>query len=170
MHTRLTSCALIAVWVSAVALAPVSGAALQVEARLENIAVQGPVSPDGSFAGNLIIEAFTFGKAGQLLLTGVLNGTAIDSTGAKTKVKNQTFTAPATLVDSERTTDMLLLDIAPISLDPLGLQIRLAQITLDIDAISREDNLLSRSSNSWQSRSPGGSPPSIPWGAWPSAL
>jgi hypothetical protein len=155
--------------VSAVVLAPVSGAALQVEASLENIPVQGPVSPDGSFAGNLMIEAFTFGKAGQLLLTGVLNGTAIHSTGAKTKVKNQTFTAPATLVDSERTTDILLLDIAPISLDPLGLQIRLAQITLDIGAISREDNLLSRSGNSWKSRGPGGSLPSIPWGASPSA-
>jgi hypothetical protein len=134
MHTRFTLCALIAVWMSAVAQVPMSGAALQVKASLENIPVQGPVSPDGSFAGNLTIEAFTFDKAGQLLLRGVLNGTAIDGTGAKTKVKNQTFTAPATLVDSERTTDILLLDIAPISLDPLGLQIRLAQIALDIDS------------------------------------
>ncbi len=140
MYTRLTSCALIAVLVSAAALAPVSGAVLQVEEGLENIPVQGPVSPEGSFAGTLTIEAFTFGEAGQLLLTGVLNGTVIQSPGAKTKLKHQTFTAPATLVDSDRTTDIVLLEIAPISLDRLGLQIRLAQITLDIDAISDEDH------------------------------
>ena len=169
MHTRLTSCALVAVWMSAVALAPVGGATLQVEASVENTPVQGPVSPDGSFAGSLTIEAFSFGKAGQLLLTGVLNGTTIHSTGAKTKVKNQTFTAPATLIDPERATDILLLDIAPISLAPLGLQIRLAQITLDIDAISGEDNVLSPSGYSWKSRGPAGPPPSRPLGASRSA-
>jgi hypothetical protein len=140
MHTRRTSCALIAVWVSAAALAPLTGTALQVEGRLEKLPVQGPVSPEGSFAGTLTITAFTFGDAGQLLLTGVLNGTVIHSPGAKTKVKQQPFTAPATLIDSNRTTDIVLLEIAPISFDLLGLQIRLAQITLDIEAISDEDH------------------------------
>jgi hypothetical protein len=131
----------IVVLVCAVALAPMSGAALQVEECPENIPVQGPVSHDGSFVGSLTITAFTFGGTRQLLLTGVLNGTVTDTTGAKTKVQDQPFIAPATVTDSGRTTDVLLLDIEPIHLDSLGLQIEFAQITLDIDAIPRGDIL-----------------------------
>jgi hypothetical protein len=142
MQTRRTSCAVIVVLVCAVGLAPLSGAALQLEECMENIPVQGPVPHDGSFVGTLTIVAFTVGEAGHLLLTGMLNGTATNITGAKTKVQNQPFTAPATVTDSDRTTDVLLLDIEPISLDSLGLQIKLAQIILDIDAIPSEGTLL----------------------------
>jgi hypothetical protein len=142
MQTRLTSWALVAVLVSAVALAPLSGSTLQGEDHLENIPVQGPISHDGSFVGNLTIVELTIGEAGQLLLTGVLNGTATNSTGAKRQVKHQTFTAPAKLIDAGWTTDILLLDLAPIALAPPGLQIKLAQITLDIDAVPSAGNLL----------------------------
>jgi hypothetical protein len=142
MQPRRISLAVIVVLVCAVALAPMSAATLQVEECPENIPVQGPVSHDGGFVGSLTIVAFTVGEAGQLLLTGVLNGTATNITGAKMKVQNQPFTAPATVTDSDRTTDVLFLDIEPISLEPLGLQIRLAQITLDIDAIPSEGTLL----------------------------
>lgn len=142
MPLRLLSCALIAVMVNAVALAPWSGAALPIDNRLENMHVQGPVSPDGSFVGTLTIIAFTVGDAGQLLLTGVLNGTVTHRTGAKTRVTHQTFTAPATLPTSGQTPDTLRLDCEPIFLDPLGLQITLAQITLDLDAIPSEGHVL----------------------------
>jgi hypothetical protein len=142
MQIRRVSCAVIVVLVGAVALAPLSGAALQLEECLENIPVQGPVSHDGSFAGNLTIVTFTVGAGRQLLLTGVLNGTATDTTGAKTKVKNQPFTASATVTDSSWTTDVLLLDIEPIFLDSLGLQVRLAQVVLDIDTVPDEGTLL----------------------------
>lgn len=142
MQTRRTSCAVIVVLVCAVALVPLIGAAPRVEECLENIPVQGAVSYDGSFVGSLTIAAFTFGETRQLLLTGVLNGTVTNTTGAKTKVQNQPFTAPATMTDSGWTTDVLFLDIKPISLDPLGLQIRLAEILLDIDAIPSEGTLL----------------------------
>jgi hypothetical protein len=141
MQTRRTSHTVATALVCAVVLALLSGAALSAEEGLGNIPVQGPVSHDGSFVGRLTIAAFTFGETRQLLLTGVLNGTVTDTTGAKTKVQNQPFAAPATVTDSGRTTDVLFLDIEPISLDSLGLQIRLAQITLDIEAIPREDIL-----------------------------
>jgi hypothetical protein len=140
MPTRRTSRTVTAV-VCAVVLALLSGTALSAEEGLGIIPVQGPVSHDGSFVGSLTITAFTFGGTRQLLLTGVLNGTVTDTTGAKTKVQNQPFTAPATVTDSGRTTDVLLLDIEPIHLDSLGLQIEFAQITLDIDAIPRGDIL-----------------------------
>jgi hypothetical protein len=72
----------------------------------------------------------------------VHNGTATHRTGAKTQVTHQTFTAPATLYDSGRTTDVLLLEIAPIVLTSRGVQIQLAQITLDIDDLPSEDDWL----------------------------
>jgi hypothetical protein len=90
----------------------------------------------------LTIVALTVGDAGQLLLTGVLNGTATHRTGAETQVAQQAFTAPATLLDAGRTTDVLLLELAPIALTPRGVQIRLAQITLDIDDLPSECDVL----------------------------
>ena len=142
MQTRRTSHAVTAVLVCVLALTPLTSAALQAEERLENIPVQGPVTHDGSFVGNLTIAAFTFGGPHRLLLTGVLNGTVTDAAGAKTKVQYQPFTAPATVTDSGWATDVLCLDVEPIPLDSLGLRIRLAEIILDSDAIPSEDTFL----------------------------
>jgi hypothetical protein len=142
MQTRLTSYALIAVVVSVVALAPLRGAAQPGDESLAYIPVQGRVSPAGGFVGHLTIVAFTVGDAGHLFLRGVLNGTATHRTGAKTQVIHQAFTAPATLFDAGRTTDMVLLEIAPIVLTSRGLQIQLAQITLDIYDLPGEGDVL----------------------------
>jgi len=142
MRTRRMLHAATAVLVCVVALTPLTSAAPQTEACLENIPVQGPVSYGGGFVGSLTIATFTFGDARQLLLTGVLNGTITNTTGARTKVQNQPFTAHAAVTDSGWTTDVLFLDVEPIPLDPLGLQIKLAQIILDIDAVPREGTLL----------------------------
>jgi len=142
MPTRLTSYVLLAVLVSAVALASWRGAAQAGDEALAHMPVQGRVSPAGGFVGHLTIVALTVSDAGQLLLTGVLNGTMTHRTGAKTQVTQQTFTAPATLIDSGRTTDVLLLDIEPIAMTSRGVQIRLAQITLDIDDLPDEGDVL----------------------------
>jgi hypothetical protein len=132
MQTRLTSCVLLAVLMSAVTLVPGHGVAQPGGEPLAQLPVQGRVSPAGSFVGELAIVTFSVGDASRLLLTGVLNGTATLRTGAQTQVTQQTFTAPATLIDSGRTTDVVLLKIAPIALTSLGVRIRLAQITVDI--------------------------------------
>jgi hypothetical protein len=142
MQTQLTSCVLFAVLVSAATLAPGRGAAQPGGEPLAHLPVQGRVSPTGSFVGDLTILTFTVGDASQLLLTGVLNGTATHRTGAQTQVTQQTFTAPATLSDSGRTTDVLLLKIAPIALTSLGVRIRLAQITVDIYDLPSEGDVL----------------------------
>jgi hypothetical protein len=144
VKTRRSWSPLIAVLVSAVALALLSEAALPGDENLEYTPVQGRVSPHGSFVGNLTIVAFNEGEAGELWLTGVLNGTATQSAGAKTQVTQQTFTAPATQLDAHRTTDVLLLKIAPITLSAVGWQITLEPVTLDIDALPDEGNLLAK--------------------------
>jgi hypothetical protein len=142
MPTRLAPCVLLAVLLSAVTLALGRGAAQPGDEPLTHIPVQGRISPDGGFVGALTIVALTVDDAGQLFLTGVLNGTATHRTGARAQVAQQTFTAPATLIDAGWTTDVLFLEIAPITLTSPGMQIRLAQITLDIDDLPSEDDVL----------------------------
>ena len=142
MQTRLTSCVLLAVLVSAVTLALGRGAEPPGDEPLAHMPVHGRASPDGGFVGDLTIVALNIDGAGRLLLTGVLNGTATHRTGARTRVAQQTFTAPATLIDAGWTTDVLFLEIAPITLTSPGMQIRLAQITLDIDDLPDDDVLV----------------------------
>jgi hypothetical protein len=141
MNARRAPYVLIAAVVSALVLAPWRGAALPYETELEPIPVQGLLSPDGRFDGTLIVKAITVVGAGHLLLTGVLRGTAIQRTGATSRVWGQPFTASAVPVDVERTTDVVLLKMAPIALTSEGRQLTLAPVPLDIEAVPDESLL-----------------------------
>jgi hypothetical protein len=138
MNTRRTSYVLIAAVVSVLVLAPWRGAAWPRETDLEPIPVQGQLSPDGRFDGTLTVQAVTVADEGWLLLTGVLHGTAIQRTGATTQVRGQPFTASAVPVDAERTTDVVLLKMAPITLASVGRQLTLAPVPLEIEAVPDE--------------------------------
>jgi len=141
MNTRHPSYVLIAVVVSALVLAPWRGAVWPRESGLQQIPVQGSLSPDGRFVGTLTIEAVTVVDAGHVLLTGVLHGTATQRTGATTQVRRQPFTAPAVPVEVERTTDVVLLKMPPIALASVGRQLTLAPVPLDINAVPDESLL-----------------------------
>jgi hypothetical protein len=138
MNTRPTSYVLIAAVVSALVLAPWRGAAFPPANDLAPIPVKGRLAPDGRFVGTLTVQAVTVVDAGQLLLTGVLHGTATQRTGAKTRVRRQPFTAPAVPVDAEGTTDVVLLRMPPIALASVGRQLTLAPVPLDIDVVPDE--------------------------------
>ena len=56
-------------------------------------------------------------------------------------MRGQPFTAPAVPVDAERTTDVVLLKMAPIALMPVGRQLTLAPVPLDIEAVPEESVL-----------------------------
>jgi hypothetical protein len=142
MNTGRTSYTLIAAVVSVLVLAPWRGAALPRDHGLQQIPVQGPLSPDGRFVGTLTVRAVTLAEAGQLLLTGVLHGTATRRTGATTPVRRQMFTAPAVPIDAARTTDVVLLKMAPIALASVGRQLTLAPVPLDIEAVLEASPLL----------------------------
>jgi hypothetical protein len=133
-HQR-TSPMLIAVAVSLVALAPCRGAALPNDEGLDPLPVAGSVLPAGDFVGTLRIVACTLDAAGHLRLTGVLNGTATHRTGARVPVTEQPFTAPATLRDPGRATDVVRLALAPMPLESVGVWIRLAPILVDIETL-----------------------------------
>jgi hypothetical protein len=138
MNTRHTSSVVIAAVVSALVLAPWRGAAFPPAPNLDPIPVEGRLSPDGRFTGTLRVKAVTVADTGQLLLTGVLHGTVTQHTGAKTRVRRQPFTAPAVPVDTERTTDVVLLKMAPVALASVGRPLTLDPVPLDIEAIPDE--------------------------------
>jgi hypothetical protein len=141
MNTRRTPFVSIAAVVSALILAPWRGAALPPAPDLDPIPVQGRLSPDGRFEGTLTVQAVTVAEAGRLSLTGVLNGTVIRRDGAHTPVRGQPFTAPAVPVDTERTTDVVLLKLPPIALASVGRPLTLAPVPLAIDAVPDESLL-----------------------------
>jgi hypothetical protein len=141
MNTRHLAYIIVAAAVSALVLAPWRGAALPPAPDLDPIPVQGRLSPDGRFDGTLVVKAVTVAEAGRLVLTGVLDGTATRRDGAKTLVQGQPFTAPAVPVDTERTTDVVLVRMAPIALAAVGRSLTLAPVPLDIEAVPDESLL-----------------------------
>jgi hypothetical protein len=141
MKTRRTSYISVMAVVSALALAPWQGTAWPQGPDLEPIPVEGRHSPDGRFVGTLTIARVTVTDGGHLLLSGLLHGTATRRAGAKTQVRRQPFTAPAVPVDAERTTDVVLLKMAPIALASVGRQLTLAPVRLDIEAVPDESLL-----------------------------
>jgi hypothetical protein len=135
MPTRRLIAVLIAVVVSLAALTPLHGAAAPDDGEVDPLPVRGAVLPAGHFVGTLRIVACTVDATGQLHLTGMLTGTATHRTRGKIPVTAQPFTAPVTLRDAGRTTDVVRLALAPIALDPEGVRVRLAPITVDLEAL-----------------------------------
>ena len=135
MTTRRILSVLIAVVVGVVAQVSLHGATPPNDEGLDPLPVHGAVLPTGDFVGTLRIVACTLDAVGHLRLTGVLNGTATHRTGGRIPVTEQLFTAPATLRDPGRTTDVVRLALALITLDPMGVRIRLAPITVDIETL-----------------------------------
>lgn len=130
--------------VSAVALvAALALPALSVRAQsglLTNIPVVGDLAGGGTFEGVLSITNFAV-QNGQLVVSGVLTGTATVG-GVVTEI-TQTFTnVAADLLGSAGQCQILNLDLGPIFLDLLGLQVDLSAINLDIVAQSGPGNLL----------------------------
>jgi hypothetical protein len=144
MTTRRTAFVLIAVAVSIAALTPVHGAVPPDDAGLDPLPVRGVVLPGGDFVGTLRIVACTRDAAGQLRLTGVLTATVAHRTRGRIPVTQQPFTAPATLRDPGHTTDVVGLALAPITLDPIGVQIRLLPILVDIETLPQLGDELAR--------------------------
>ena len=124
-------------------LTPGHSEAFVVKNTLRQMPVTGRLADGGTFAGRLTVQGLTVNDLGQLSATGVLTGTAISQTGTATTIPPRTFTAPAPLLDLRGTCTTLVLDVEPIFLAPLGQEVTLVPVTLDMQAIPKDKRLLS---------------------------
>jgi hypothetical protein len=100
-----------------------------------------PITGSGSgltFVGTFNLEKFVKTQDG-IGVIGTLTGTVTDALGVVTSVV-KTITLPVFI--GTTTCEILHLDIGPISLDLLGLQVDLSRIVLDITAEAGSGNLL----------------------------
>lgn len=103
--------------------------------------VSGQLEDGGSFEGTVSDLQASTNDAGDLVVSGVLNGTATTADGQTKQITDQAFQTTATLQQGD-SCDILFLDLGPIFLDLLGLQVDLSQITLDVNAVPGAGNLL----------------------------
>jgi hypothetical protein len=86
----------------------------------------------GSFDGTFTLTKFA-NQGGSLVAIGTLNGTLTDAAGnLLNTVTNQQVTLPVTTISS--TCDILHLELGPLDLTLLGLNVHLDKIVLDITA------------------------------------
>ena len=100
-----------------------------------------PVTGSGAgavFNGTFQLQRFAT-EQGQLVARGVLSGVVTTAAGVSTSVV-RTISLPAAI--GETTCEILHLDLGPLNLDLLGLQIDLSRIVLDITAQAGAGNLL----------------------------
>jgi len=133
-------------------------------ALLTDVPVAGSIVGGGTFTGMFTATHLSFDPVThQLTMQGVLNGTATTAAGV-VEVVDQAFSAPmslsrtaggsATQVGSaqlgstpvrpvaQTVCDILFLDLGPLHLDLLGLTIDLAEVILDVNAVTGGGNLL----------------------------
>jgi len=128
---------------------------------LKNLKVVGELENGDAFQGMVTITSFSYVHEEEkgLLASGELRGVVTPVDGNRRTPVKQTFTdVPVklfngTVPDGAEVNEMLLmanstecqilfLDIGPIFLDLLGLQVDLSQIVLDVTAVSGAGNLL----------------------------
>ena len=143
MQRYLLSLLLMITSLAGLVLTPGHSEAFVVKDALRQMPVTGQLADGGTFAGRLTVQGLTVNDLGQLSATGVLTGTAISQTGTATTVPPRTFTAPAPLFDLRGTCTTLVLDVEPIFLAPLGQKVTLVPVTLDMQAIPKDERLLS---------------------------
>lgn len=143
MRTHLTGLAVIIALITAFVVAPATASAQpQTDATFD---VVGSILNDtgdtvGSFEGQISDLQFV-NQDGQLALTGVLNGTATVG-DVVTTITDQAFTVLVDATQGDAGCQILFLDLGPIFLDLLGLQVDLSQIVLDVTAVPGAGNLL----------------------------
>ncbi|WP_347108622.1 ABC transporter substrate-binding protein [Paenarthrobacter sp. S56] len=97
----------------------------------------------GTFTGTFTPTQFN-NQNGQLTVNGLLNGTLKDASGnVLATVTNLAFTnVPVTAAQATGSCQILHLDLGPLDLNLLGVQVHLNEVVLDITAVPGPGNLL----------------------------
>jgi len=146
----MTRFALVLALFAAVLAAPIhakdnAGTALQVP-------VAGSTAAGDTFAGTFTLQRFT-NDNGKLVAVGTVAGTLTSATGQvigtglqtvaiPTQVNNAPGGAAAAVAQVTASCAILHLDLGPLTLNLLGLQVNLSRVVLDITAIPGAGNLL----------------------------
>ena len=117
-----------------------TGAQAKPKGGTGTLPVTGTLPAGGTFSGTVSNLDASANRAGDLVVSGLLTGTATDAAGDVTQI-TQDFTSVAA-AQPGNACDILFLDLGPIFLDVLGLQVDLSQIVLDINAVPGAGNLL----------------------------
>jgi hypothetical protein len=132
--------ALLVLTMSAVTAAPLTAAAAQQSAPARP-AVSVPIvgtATGGTFNGTFQLQRFAT-QDGAVVAVGLLTGTVTTAAGVATSIV-RTIALPTAITDP--TCEILHLDLGPLSLDLLGLQVDLSRVVLDITAQAGAGNLL----------------------------
>ena len=138
MKLRLVAVALLVAITGMFALAPVGTAQAAPQHAVAGIPITGS-GPNASFVGTFTPQSF-IKQNGQLALVGNLTGTLTNTLTGVTQAINQTVTLPVANISGS--CPILHLELGPLDLNLLGLQVHLNQVVLDITAQSGSGNLL----------------------------
>lgn len=117
------------------ATSPLSGTATVAPAQINQT-----ITNVGTFVGTFTPTKFTT-QNGQLAVTGLVQGTFTTAAGA-TQAVSQTVTTVVTNATANNACTILTLDLGPLDLNLLGLQVQLNEVQLDITAVPGSGNLL----------------------------
>jgi len=140
MLKKLTMVTMLTLLVSTFAT-PFAAAAEQGQGQQPGSAISIPITGAGggsTFAGTFDLRRFIT-QDGAVYASGLLTGTLTSATGVVTSVVRNVL-LPVTI--PQATCEILHLDLGPLSLNLLGLQIDLNRVVLDITAQAGPGNLL----------------------------
>jgi hypothetical protein len=120
---------------------------------LKNLKVTGVLEDGRTFDGMVSITSFAYDQAqGGMMASGELKGVVKPVGGGQAIPVQETFTNVSSALTSgggsggisanQAECQILFLDLGPIFLDVLGLQVDLSQIVLDVTAVAGSGNLL----------------------------
>ena len=144
--------------------APEQPAQLRPGKKMDGISLPatGTLTDGGSFTGTLLVKRFDVNENREVVVTGTLSGIATLADGS-TQAITQAFSTTATLTRSGASTsaaradatlaadpstglpgncDVLFLDLGPLHLNLLGLEVNLAEVILDVNAVAGGGALL----------------------------
>lgn len=138
----LTGAMLTGVSMQAAVAAPPATASAQQLATTTSAVIDQTIAGVGTFEGTFTPTGFVV-EEGQLVVEGLLSGTFTDTaTGAVTTFVNEAISTTVTGGTASASCDILNLELGPLDLNLLGLNVQLSQVDLDIVAVPGAGNLL----------------------------
>ena len=127
--------------VAAILPLPSSSEAQAKKAGGITVPITGSTADGGSFVGTMDIQRFAV-QGSQIVAVGTLTGTLRDAAGAVIGNVVRTAALPVNSALTQAACEILHLELGPLDLNLLGLEVHLDRVVLDITAVPGAGNLL----------------------------